>query len=278
MNLVVQGDKITPAALRHLAVLAGTSDVDLIDKHAFRLGDAERGNASLIAGFCEKAALDHAWVPRDLRLADFGLFVTDMDSTLINIECIDEIAALHGLKPQISAITARAMRGEIDFRTSLARRVALLEGLPEQALTKVHAKRLRLNPGAEALMMRLKAAGMKTALVSGGFTYFTERLKRELGFDYAWANELEIANGRLTGLVTGPVVDGQAKADHLIATRDTLGLSPSEVLCAGDGANDIPMFRAAGFGVAYQAKSALREVADCCLDRAGLDGIAKLFK
>ncbi|MDR1424016.1 MAG: phosphoserine phosphatase SerB [Azoarcus sp.] len=278
MNLVVQGGQMTPAVLRHLAVLAGTSEIDLIDEHAFRLGEAERGNASLIAAFCEKAALDHAWVPAGLRLADFGLFITDMDSTLINIECIDEIAALHGLKPQVSAITACAMRGEIDFRTSLARRVALLEGLPEQALAKVHAKRLRLNPGAQTLMARLKAVGMKTALVSGGFTYFTEHLKRELGFDHAWANELEVADGHLTGLVIGPVIDGQAKADHLTATRDTLGLAPNEVLCAGDGANDIPMFRAAGFGVAYQAKPALREVADCCLDRVGLDGIAKLFE
>jgi len=201
-----------------------------------------------------------------------------MDSTLINIECIDEIADMAGLKPQVAAITASAMRGEIDFRTSLTRRVALLQGLPEQALVKVHAKRLRLNPGAEALMARLKAVGMTTALVSGGFTYFTDHLKRELGFDYAWANELEIADGCLTGRVVGAIVDGQAKADHLTATRDALGLAASEVLCCGDGANDVPMFRAAGFAVAYEAKPALREVADCCLDRVGLDGIARLFE
>ncbi|MDR1854436.1 MAG: phosphoserine phosphatase SerB [Azoarcus sp.] len=278
MNLVVQGERVTPAELRHLAVLAATSEVELVDEHAFRLREAACGNEPLIAAFCAKAELDWAWVPDGLRLTDFGLFVTDMDSTLINIECIDEIADMAGLKPQVAAITASAMRGEIDFRTSLTRRVALLQGLPEQALVKVHAKRLRLNPGAEALMARLKAVGMTTALVSGGFTYFTDHLKRELGFDYAWANELEIADGCLTGRVVGAIVDGQAKADHLTATRDALGLAASEVLCCGDGANDVPMFRAAGFAVAYEAKPALREVADCCLDRVGLDGIARLFE
>ncbi|MDR3212891.1 MAG: phosphoserine phosphatase SerB [Azoarcus sp.] len=278
MNLVIQGERITPAELRHLAVLAGTPEIRIIDGHAFRLGNVGRGNEPLIAAFCAKAELDHAWVPAGLRLGDFSLFVTDMDSTLINIECIDEIADMQGVKTNVAAITEAAMRGEIDFRTSLTRRVALLEGLPEQALAKVHAKRLRLNPGAEALMARLKAVGIKTALVSGGFTYFTEHLKRELGFDYAWANELEIVAGRLTGRLSGPIVDGQAKANHLIATRTALGLSPNEVLCAGDGANDIPMFRAAGFGVAYRPKPALREAADCCLDYVGLESIARLFE
>jgi len=184
---------------------------------------------------------------------------------------------MQGVKDEVTAITELAMHGEIDFRTSLERRVSLLSGLHEQALAKVYAKRLRLNPGAETLMASLKAAGVRTALVSGGFDYFTDHMQRELGFDYAWANELEVANGCLTGRVTGSVIDAQAKADHLIATRNALGLAPEQVLCCGDGANDIPMFRAAGFSIAYRPKPALREVADCYLDHVGLEGIVRLF-
>ncbi|MDR2032051.1 MAG: phosphoserine phosphatase SerB [Azoarcus sp.] len=280
MNLVVQGDAPpSPATLQRLAERTRARAIETIDAHAARILGAERDAAaqSAVAALCDAAALDWAWLPAGRRLADFGLFVTDMDSTLINIECIDEIADMRGLKTEVAAITDAAMRGEIDFRASLTRRVALLAGLPEQALAKVHAKRIRLNPGARALMARLKAAGVRTALVSGGFTYFTDRIRRELGFDHAWANELEIRDGRLTGQVLGAIVDGRAKAEYLTATRDALGLAPESVLCAGDGANDIPMFRAAGFSVAYRAKPALREVADCCLDHAGLDGIARLF-
>ncbi|MDR0701213.1 MAG: phosphoserine phosphatase SerB [Azoarcus sp.] len=278
MNLVVQGEAPTLATIRRLTTLTGARKVDIIDARAFRFAGLRRDELdAAVAAFCEDAALDAAWAPEGWRLGDFGLFVTDMDSTLINIECIDEIADMRGVKAEVAAITDAAMRGEIDFRTSLARRVELLAGLPEQALAKVYAKRLRLNPGAGALMASLKAAGVRTALVSGGFTYFTEHMRRELGFDYAWANELEIVDGRLTGRVTGDVIDGQAKAARLTATRDALGLAPEKVLCAGDGANDIPMFRAAGFGIAYHAKPALREAADCCLDHVGLEGIARLF-
>ena len=278
MNLVIQGKAPTPALLRRLAGLTGARDIGIIDAHAFRFGGLRRDRlADTVAAFCAEAALDWAWVPEGLRLGDFGLFVTDMDSTLIDIECIDEIAGMRGLKDEVAAITDAAMRGDIDFRASLTRRVALLAGLPEQALAKVYAKKLRLNPGAGTLMASLRAAGVRTALVSGGFTYFTDRMQRELGFDYAWANELEIVDGRLTGRVTGDIVDGQAKADRLVSTRDALGLAPEKVLCAGDGANDIPMFRAARFGVAYRPRPALREVAACCLDHVGLEGIARLF-
>lgn len=278
MNLVVQGRIPAPAVLRRLAELTGTDEIVPIDSHAWRFDGARREYiAPAVAELCTAAALDHAWVPKGRRLGDFGLFVTDMDSTLINIECIDEIADMQGLKAEVAAITDAAMRGEIDFRTSLVRRVSLLAGLHESALAKVYAKRLRLNPGAETLMASLKAVGMHTALVSGGFTYFTEHMRRELGFDAAWANELEIVDGRLTGRVIGPIIDGRAKAERLIETRDALGLAPEDVLCAGDGANDIPMFRAAGFSVAYRPKPALREAASCCLDHVGLEGIARLF-
>jgi phosphoserine phosphatase len=278
MNLVVQGKSLTPATLKRLAELTRASEAVLIDARACRLAGVNRdASGSAVVEFCAQEALDWAWVPEGRRLSDFGLFVTDMDSTLINIECIDELADMQGLKAEVAAITASAMRGEIDFRTSLARRVALLAGLSEQALYDVYTQRLKLNPGAEALMSSLKTARVRTALVSGGFTYFTERLRTELGFDYAWANELEISHGRLTGRVTGAVIDGRAKADHLTQTRNDLGLAPEEVLCAGDGANDVPMFCVAGFSVAYRAKPALREVANCSLDHVGLEGISRLF-
>ncbi|MDR2207417.1 MAG: phosphoserine phosphatase SerB [Azoarcus sp.] len=278
MNLVVQGNTLNPATIQSLSRLIGADGIEVIDAGAcrFEVKNRERIAAGLTC-FCADNALDWAWIPKGRRLSDFGLFVTDMDSTLINIECIDEIADMQGVKSEVAALTESAMRGEIDFHTSLERRVSLLAGLHEQALAKVYAKRLRLNPGAEALIVRLKAAGVRTALVSGGFAYFTDHMRRELGFDYAWANELEVVDGRLTGRLIGPVIDAQAKADHLTATRDALGLAPEQVLCCGDGANDIPMFRAAGFGVAYRPKPALREFADCCLDHAGLDGIARLF-
>ncbi|MCL1860066.1 MAG: phosphoserine phosphatase SerB [Proteobacteria bacterium] len=278
MNLVVQGNTLTAATLQSLSRLIGADGIEAIDDHACRFKGKNRDHITAdLARFCADAALDWAWIPEGQRLSDFGLFVTDMDSTLINIECIDEIADMQGIKDEVAAITESAMRGEIDFRSSLERRVSLLAGLHEQALAKVYAKRLRLNPGAEALMASLKAAGVRTALVSGGFAYFTDHMRRELGFDYAWANELEVADGRLTGRVIGSMIDAQAKADRLTATRDALGLAPEQVLCCGDGANDIPMFRAAGFGVAYRPKPALREVADCCLDHVGLEGIARLF-
>jgi phosphoserine phosphatase len=278
MNLVVQGNTLTLATIQFLSRLTGTGGIDVIDACACRFDVRYRERiAADLARFCAANALDWAWVPKGRHLSDFGLFITDMDSTLIDIECIDEIADMHGVKAEVAAITESAMRGEIDFRTSLTRRVSLLAGLHEQALAKVYAKRLRLNPGAEALMTNLKAAGVRTALVSGGFAYFTDHMRRELGFDYAWANELEVVDSRLTGRLIGPMIDAQAKADCLTLTRDALGLAPGQVLCCGDGANDIPMFRVAGFGVAYRPKPALRELADCCLDHVGLEGIARLF-
>lgn len=275
MTLVVQGLDVDTVALKTLAKLTGARSIEQIHPQAFRLKGAQYNPG--IPTLCTQAGLDWAWIADNRRLADFGLFVTDMDSTLINIECIDEIGDMQGLKAEIAAITEAAMRGEIDFRESLTRRVALLEGLPEQALAEVYEQRLLLNPGAERLMRGLQQAGIRTALVSGGFTYFTDRLKSRLGFDHAWANELEVVNGRLTGRVSGDIVDGKAKAAYLEQTRDALGLQPEQVICAGDGANDIPMFRAAGFGVAYRAKPVLREEADCSLDHVGLDGILTLF-
>lgn len=276
MNLVVQGDDVDSVALKSLAKATRASAIEQITPQAFRLIDAR--SVDTIADDCARAGLDWAWVTPGRRLSDFGLFVTDMDSTLINIECIDEVADLQGLKPEVAAITEAAMRGEIDFSQSLTRRVGLLTGLPEQALEQVYADRLALNPGAERLIRQIRKAGLHTVLVSGGFTYFTERLQARLGFDQSFANQLEIVDGKLTGRIIGAIVDGAAKAAHLVRTRDALGLRAEQVIVAGDGANDLPMFKAAGFGIAYRAKPVLRAEADCCLDHAGLDGILNLFE
>jgi phosphoserine phosphatase len=275
MNLVVVGAEIETPSLKALAKLTGASGIEQIHGGAFRIVEATPAEG--VAEVCQAARLDYAYVPAGCRLTDFGLFVTDMDSTLINIECIDEIADMQGLKREVAAITEAAMQGELDFRESLSRRVALLAGLEEAALEQVLAERLSLNPGAERLLAGLRQAGIHTVLVSGGFTYFTERLKARLGFDEAWANELEVVDGRLSGRVLGDIVDGNAKAAHLLRARHVLGLEAHQVIAAGDGANDIPMLEAAGFGVAYRAKPVLRAVADCCLDHTGLDSILSFF-
>ena len=275
MNLVVLAGDVDSAALKNIAKLTEAREVEQITTRAFRLVGA-KPHEGLVAA-CAEGGLDHVWLPEGRKLGDFGLFVTDMDSTLINIECIDEIADMQGLKHEVATITEAAMQGEIDFRESLTRRVALLAGLPETALAEVFDHRLQLNAGAERLLQGLQRAGIRTVLVSGGFTYFTERLKARLGFDHAYANELEVVDGKLTGKVVGDIIDGEAKAAHLERVRDELGLKPEQVIAAGDGANDIPMLRAAGFGVAFRAKPVLRDVAHCCLDHTGLDGILDIF-
>ena len=211
-----------------------------------------------------------------LRLADFRLAAFDMDSTLINIECIDEIAAAVGLKAEVAAITEATMRGEIaDFKESLRRRVALLKGVPEQALHDIWTNTLRLNPGVEAFLGALQAAGLKTLLVSGGFTFFSERVARRLGIDYTRANVLEIADGRLTGgLVTQPwgdICDGLEKQRMLLQTCQALGIEPSQAIAVGDGSNDLPMMGVAGLSIAYHAKPAVREKAMLAIDEGGMD-------
>ncbi len=201
----------------------------------------------------------------------------DMDSTLISIECIDEIADMHGLKPQVAAITESAMRGEIEFAESLRRRVALLAGLDEQALLSVYEDRLKLNPGAEVMLAKLKSLDIKTLLVSGGFTFFTERLKARLGLDDTYANNLEIVDGKLTGRVLGDVFDAQSKVECLIKTRQALKLDSSQVIAMGDGANDLKMMAVAGVSIAYHAKPVVREQANYALNFVGLDGLVNLL-
>lgn len=276
MNLIIQAARAIPAAqLAHISQLTASFAPTALGTQTYRF-QAAKAHPEL-AEYCLANQLDMAFVPHAKKLSDFGLVVMDMDSTLITIECIDEIADMQGLKPQVAAITEAAMRGELDFAESLRRRVALLAGLDESALQRVYDERLQLTNGAEALLSRLKAHSIKTLLVSGGFVYFTERLKQRLGLDYAHANLLEVKAGKLTGKVLGDIVDAQAKADWLVKTRDNLGLRPDQVIAMGDGANDLKMMSVAGIGIAFHAKPVVRAQASYALNFVGLDGLLNLY-
>ena len=217
-----------------------------------------------------------------LRLSDFKLIAFDMDSTLINIECIDEIADVVGRRAEVAAITEAAMRGEIDdYKESLRQRVTLLKGVSESAVARIYQERLQLNPGAAELVAACKEAGLKVLLVSGGFTYFTTRLSERLGIDYTRANVLEVQNGLLTGRMLaqpwGDICDGDEKRKMLLQTCALLGLVARQAIVVGDGANDLPMMREAGLSVAFHAKPAVRKVAHVCIDAGGLDRLLTLF-
>ena len=200
-----------------------------------------------------------------------------MDSTLITIECIDELADFAGKKAEVAAVTAAAMQGDIDYPESLRRRLALLAGLDARMLARVYGERLLLSPGARELLAAAQAAGLRTAIISGGFTYFTERLRIELGFDFATSNELEISGGKITGRVVGDIVDAKAKAGHLARIKRESGIPTEQVIAVGDGANDVLMMAEAGLSVAYHAKPATRAKADVALRFSGLDGLLRLF-
>ena len=211
-----------------------------------------------------------------LRLADFKLVAFDMDSTLINIECVDEIAAAAGRRAEVAAITDAAMRGEItDYKESLRQRVALLKGVPESALHEVYSHHLQLNPGVERFVRSCQAAGLKTLLVSGGFTFFSDRVRDLLGLDFARANVLEIASGRLTGRLVdqpwGDIVDGEQKRRTVLEVCARLGITPAQAIAVGDGANDLPMMGAVGLSIAYHPKPAVLEQAMLSITAGGMD-------
>lgn len=224
-----------------------------------------------------QAQIDYALLP-DMAFSDLGLIVSDMDSTLITIECVDEIAARLGIKPQVATITERAMRGEIDFRQSLKERVALLKGLPISELQTVYDEVLKLTPGAEELLDACHHKGVKFMLVSGGFTFFTDRLKQRLGLDYTYANVLGVANGKLTGEVYSEIIDAQRKVELLQQYQADLGLSSHQVLAVGDGANDIPMIQAAGIGIAFHAKPKTQATAKVSVNFGGLNALVRMFR
>jgi phosphoserine phosphatase len=218
-----------------------------------------------------------------LRLSDFKLISFDMDSTLINIECVDEIADAAGRKAEVAAITEAAMRGEItDYKESLRQRVALLEGVPVSAMQQVLTERLQLNPGAQALVQACQAAGMKTLLVSGGFTFFTDHVRDRLKIDFTRSNVLEVAAGALTGRMVdqpwGDICDGEEKRKMLLATCAQIGIAPQQAIAMGDGANDLPMMGEAGLSVAYHAKPKVREQAMVAINEGGLDRLLEVLR
>jgi phosphoserine phosphatase len=210
--------------------------------------------------------------------SQFQLLAMDMDSTLISIECIDEIGDAVGKKAEIAAITEATMRGEIaDFQDSLRQRVALLRGVPETALQEVYEQRFLLSPGAEQLLQKARSQGLKTLLVSGGFTFFTDRLQQRLGLDFAYSNTLEIINGKLTGQVLGTIVDGAEKRRLVQQTCQQLGCTAEQAIVIGDGANDIPMMQISGLSVAYHAKPKVQDAAEISINTGGLDALLEHF-
>jgi phosphoserine phosphatase len=273
--LVVQGPDATALRAAALAEMCGAASPERVAENAWRLRGAQRHDR--VAAWCEAHRLDHAWVPESRRFADLKLLAMDMDSTLITIECIDELGSYLNLKDQISSITAQAMRGEIDYPESLRRRVALLAGLSEDALQDVYDEKLRLSPGAETLVAACRKHGIKLLLVSGGFTFFTERLKARLELDDTISNVLEIENGRLTGRVLGGVVDADAKAAKFRQMARRLGAKPGQTVAIGDGANDLKMMAEAGVSIAYRAKPVVRAKAMHSLNFTGLGGVIHLF-
>ena len=277
MNLVIVGDDVSTPDLKALHALARGKDIQRVDGNAFRITGADPSTREAVAAHCAKAKLDWGFVPEGAKLADFGLLAMDMDSTLICIECIDEIADFAGRKAEVAAVTESAMRGEIDWPESLRQRVSHLEGLDEGTLARVYDERLRFNPGAEKLIAAARRAGVKTLLVSGGFTYFTDRVREQLKLDYAYSNVLVVEGGKLAGRTTGPLVDAQGKAAHVARLKRELGLPKERVLAIGDGANDLPMMAEAGTSIAYHAKPVVKAKAGLALDYAGLDGVLSFF-
>ncbi len=275
MHLIIQGPNVETNDLKQIAKLAGANGIEQTTSNVFRLANASPH--AEIESLCAKAQLDFAFVPETQTLDQIGLVVMDMDSTLITIECIDEIADMLQLKPQVAAITESAMRGEIDFAQSLTQRVALLAGLEQGALQRVYDERLKLSPGAERFLATLQQHNIKTLLVSGGFTFFTDKLKPRLKLDHTASNTLEIVDGKLTGKVLGTIVDAQGKADHLKRLRDQLGLKREQVIAIGDGANDLKMLGEAGISIAYRAKPVVRAQTTYAINYCGLDAVLNLF-
>lgn len=278
-HIILQAPRLMAADIERLAAVACAEGVQEMNPTAYRLLNVDPSTRDEVLSMAQTARIDAAWLDTVHRLADCKLLAMDMDSTLINIECIDEIADAAGRKAEVAAITEASMRGEIkDFADSLRQRAALLEGVPETALEDVFTQRLRLNPGAEKLIETAQEHGLKTLLVSGGFTFFTQRLQRGLMLDAAHANELEIVDGVLTGRVLGDILDGAAKARHLQAMAQALGATPEQIIVLGDGSNDLQMMALAHYSVAYRAKPVVRAQARFALDYSPLDAVMNWFR
>jgi phosphoserine phosphatase len=284
-DLVVQAPDLSPAAIA--AFRERFPDAALRQQPAsVRIAGVDRSTASAmqIPELASAWRCDAALIPPQWRLSGFRVLALDMDSTLIQIECIDELARLAGFGPQVAAITEAAMRGHIgDYSHSLKQRVALLAGVDESRLQEVAQRHMRLSPGAERLVHAARQASLRSLLVTGGFGYFARILQRRLGIDAVCANEVQIRDGRLTGVVYGPagtpdsLVDAQGKANALKRACAEANCPTSQAVAIGDGANDVPMLQLAGVGVAYRAKPRVREAATYSLDYSGLDGVLEWF-
>ncbi|MCM8534397.1 MAG: phosphoserine phosphatase SerB [Lentisphaeraceae bacterium] len=263
-------------SLNNVKRLSGDSETASKNKACYELtisGDKDLDAVrAIVAPIIENQGLDICVIPTSFDRSNIKLAVFDMDSTLVQCECIDELAKRHGIGEQVSSITASAMRGEIDFNESFSRRMALLNGLSEEVLQDI-ADNLPLTEGVEYMMKSLKSLGYKTALFSGGFYFFANHLQKLLDIDYVYANNLEIVDGAVTGRVTGEVVNGEKKQERLVEVAKELNLTTDQVVACGDGANDLPMLKTAGLGVAFHAKPLVREEAGLSVSSIGLDGL-----
>jgi len=278
-HLILQGPRLDSAIIEKIAAVVQADGVQELGPTAVRLLGADATQRAEVQALCKTGAMDFAFLEQIDRLKEMRVLAMDMDSTLINIECIDEIADMAGRKEQVATITEAAMRGEIkDFTESLNRRVAFLEGVPVSDLTRVYEERLQPNLGADRLIATAHAHGVKTLLVSGGFTFFTERMKDRFSLSYAHSNTLEVVDGKLSGKVLGAIVDGQAKARFLQELAAELGAGPEQCIAIGDGANDLPMMSKAKYSVAYRAKPVVQEQASFALNHSPLDAVLNWFR
>jgi len=282
-SLIIQSLQEIPLQhpqLQTIATLTQAAMITPLNNQAVRLEGVSIATQTFneIEQQCFSNAWDVTAIERPRSLSDFKLVAMDMDSTLITIECIDEIADMQGLKPQVAEITEAAMRGELEFQESLIRRVALLKGLDASALQRVFDERLQLSPGAAPMLKAIQAAGLKTLLVSGGFTFFTDRMKAMLNLDDSHSNVLEIDNGKLTGKVIGTIVDADEKQRTVERVCQELQITPQQAIVMGDGANDLKMMGIAGMSVAFRAKPVVRARANVALNFVGLDGILNILQ
>ncbi len=258
-------------------ILAATGGKLVRRRNSAQIFHAKTVSREAIEALGNRLGFDINVIPEHFAADRIRLVVSDMDSTFITIECIDEIADMLGIKPQVAAITESAMRGDLDFPSALRERVALLQGLPVEKLEEVYQQRLRLNRGADILLEELRIRGIPFALVSGGFTYFTDRLEKRFALYASRANLLEVVDGRLTGRIQGKLMDASGKAEFLLETCKRLSIDPEQAIAIGDGANDLEMMSMAGLSVAYHAKPAVQKAADIRLNRSGLEAVCDLF-
>lgn len=278
MKLIVQGALLSEEAIKTFVKVSHTSEWTQTAEKVWRFNHIDETNKEAIVELANQYAVDMAFLTDAAALTDYKLVAMDMDCTFIQIECIDEIADMYGIKDEVSAITHAAMNGELDFNESLTRRVALLKGMDEGVLQKVFDERLKLSLGATDLLSELKRLGVKTLLVSGGFTFFTEKLKVQCGLDFTRANVFDIEDGKLTGKILGTIVNAEEKVKTLVDCCAQLGISPSETIAIGDGANDLKMLHAAGLSIAFHAKPKVKTQAQVAFDHVGLEGVVNLFK